>query len=168
MITTTIRAVRAGNHDYDDDQGLYLYVIRALDAALYVGQSRSPAARVMEHVQGGARSQGRLHRLFRAHTEEALDWTVEFWTLADCLPLVRIHARPHVVAWYEQTITTCEAQDAISDAEHALIRHYRPALNVRHNDGPSCTPLPARFAIAPDVLEATAALLHVPYTPRKG
>lgn len=146
MITATIKQVRDPEWNEVDPDGISrhcVYIVRAPDAVLYVGQGQCAECRIVEHVQGGMRANSALHELFHEHRTEAEGWLVDFMTLADCLPHVEQY-RPEIIRWYrEMAARGIYDRNAALDAEYAMIRHHRPCLNVMGNV--SATPLPDRF-----------------------
>lgn len=166
MLTLTVRElICAGGSEIPEGEGYCLYLVRDGELVLYVGKSADVSGRLIRHVTGDGLTAchvdpERFHgyptsdlgRLIRDHARESFGWSVDLFTGEDCAELVKRHFPE--AAGYDRY-----------DAERALIREHRPALNVTHNADPR--PLPEKYRDSPEIEDAkrkAASLLHVPYS----
>jgi hypothetical protein len=131
--------VRVSPEDYK------IYLVRPDDTvALYIGQSGNPASRMLDHLGIGTWGESSLSLLgqcIHAHLPASGEWYFEEYTLEDCREITTAYRKdldiyrqlPHLLDnpfWPDQT-------------EEAMIKHYRPCLNVACNPDP--LPLPAHL-----------------------
>jgi predicted GIY-YIG superfamily endonuclease len=139
MLRTTVKAVLEKTFDAGDEP-YCVYLIREGDVVLYIGRSSDPERRLREHFGLSWReSGGSIGSFYEQHEAEAIAWQIELYTLEDCEPYVLQHL-PHAMKSYRNP-----AREELSDrnAEIAMIRHFRPCLNVLNNFDPS--PLPGKY-----------------------
>ncbi len=137
MIHTTLKDALEGHLD---TTGHYVYLYRDGDVVFYIGMSSSPLDRLQEHIGRGQRQIGKslLGQTIADNMPEALTWQVEFFTLADCEPLMLQHS-PGTYLWFKtaleqfQADTDCFPESAVRAAEDMLIRLHRPCLNTLGN-----------------------------------
>ncbi len=128
MIQTTIKNIIARKLKPSDAIGHPIYLFREDAIVFYVGQSRQPLTRFMEHLgQTWQADASEVGTLILEQAPHSGTWTYELWTLEDCAQ----YLEPGLVA------------GDVDDAETALIRHFHPCFNVRYNLNP--TPLPERY-----------------------
>ncbi len=125
---------------YQDAKHHYLYLYRDGETALYVGRSYDPIERLRQHMgQGRAIAADQVGDIIQDNLPASLAWTVELFTLADCLPLVARYM-PGSHQHYTACLDRPEQQQELAKvAETAMIDHYRPCLNgsgARYYDHP--------------------------------
>jgi hypothetical protein len=100
MIQTNINTALAGNVGDAAYHVIYLY--RDGDTVLYVGRSADPLQRLTEHL-GLTGIASRLGDTITDNMPASLEWTLELYTLADCLPLVEQY-RPGLALFYRELL----------------------------------------------------------------
>jgi hypothetical protein len=149
MLLRTVQEIR----EYTDGErphGYRLYLIQDGEIVLYIGQSFHPFQRIKEHLGEGNRDDNRpskVGQLILAYYSVAATWPIQFYTLKECQPYVT----QHIPSWfdrryYEQNMGKRASQrDCMNIAEEALIRMFRPCLNIQKNNQETKTPLPKRY-----------------------
>ena len=142
----------------------FLYVISTEDTVLYIGQSFDVTNRLRSHVYGRMDMYSFQH-LFYSNLPACFSWVIHVFTLEDCKQATYQFYRKHYFLDYryclyryrkagaldtQQWIYVTKEQrnrnkwilqDAIDDAEKALIEKYHPCVNQMNNQ--SQTPLPS-------------------------
>lgn len=119
------------NHVVNPAIGHLIYLVRDGKCVFYVGQSkRDVVVRFREHMQ----EPSRLGRLIQLNQPLSLNWTVEFYTLADCRPFILQKSLFHMQEWEHFDMDM---------AESAMIQAMRPVVNQDFNPNP--TPLPPKY-----------------------
>jgi hypothetical protein len=96
--------VHAALHDQIGDySGHVIYLYRDDETVLYVGRSSDPINRLTEHMGMGRSAMSRLGRLIHKHMPQSLDWSLEIYTLADCVPLVE-RQDPATLGYYQRCL----------------------------------------------------------------
>lgn len=135
MRSLTIEQVYRGE-GFDPDHRYRVYVIRDGEVNFYVGQSQDPYWRLWEHLGRGDRgilSLSPVGELIRRHLPTSWSWSMDLYTLEDCLPFVQQY-KAGEFAWYKQYLEDILVEKFIVDtAESALIVACRPYLNVSRN-----------------------------------
>ena len=131
MLHMTLHQALIGNTE-TKEHCLYLY--RDQEVIFYIGRSLFPLERLREHLGLGAFDCCRspLGTLILEHLPQALFWTMELWTIADCGLLVQLY-RPEYHDWYRQQIQRRLSREASEVAEEVLIEYYQPCLNIVEN-----------------------------------
>jgi len=129
MIKTTIGEVI---NQVIDTSEHHLYVYRDGDTVFYVGQSGSPADRLMEHL-GKDRPwvPDRVGTVILENMPQSNQWQIEMYTLRDCIEFMRTQA---VLNFYvEHLDNLLFRRELINDAEDAMIGQLKPCLNIIKN-----------------------------------
>lgn len=129
METVTVAAIL--NKEIGHVLGHLIYVVRDDRLVFYVGQSRRDViTRFWEHLH----TPSHLGRLISVNKPDSLQWTVDFYMLADCERFVQQKSLFTMQEWRRFDMDM---------AEQALIQAMRPVLNRDFNEKP--TPLPASY-----------------------
>ncbi len=75
---------------------------------------------------------------------ESLSWTIDLYTLSDCLEAVKTHQSGSIAAFQRYLAQETFRKEAMMIAEETLIRQHRPHLN-QHNAAWYDDPLPDRY-----------------------
>jgi hypothetical protein len=158
MLTLTIREAMKQEAD---DSCHYLYVYRDGDVIFYVGRSVSPLDRFMQHMGLRRGMPSSMGSLIRDNAPESYGWLLDIYTLKDCVPIIKKESpylldSPDVQFGLEEQSTNFRGdlppeglqfllrkKDIIDTFEYALIRHFKPCLNVVGNRSDS--QLPERY-----------------------
>lgn len=136
MRTRTIGEVLAQETDIaPEDYAVYL--VKADETVLYVGQSASTANRLLSHL--GSNPSGTYTQLgtcIQANRPASDMWAFEEYTLEDCREAVMQDREARKAPFPNAPLSKY-------DAELTFIRLYRPCLNVAGNPDP--TPLPSHL-----------------------
>lgn len=136
MYTTTIGAVRTYRDRTPKGIDFCVYAIGDRSTTFYVGkvEGRHILDRVREHWGDGtfswAQDISELGNLIQANAPASDRWRIKLLTLEDCAPLIRKHFPMYKI----------HTPDV---AESAIIRTWRPCLNVIHNE--DARPLPNKY-----------------------
>lgn len=137
MLSLTIQDVLS--RTYRNYLRFRLYRIFDGAVVLYVGQSSNPFRRVWDHLGEGSHNDLRpspFGTLIMLLSPPPLEWRVEFYTLADCLPFVMRHAQAFYRNYYQKHLELLDdEQGCMEIAEVALIEEFRPCLNIQKNAG---------------------------------
>ncbi len=129
MRTVTVGAIL--QKEAQNALGHLIYVVRDEGLIFYVGQSRRDVVtRFWEHLQAPSK----LGQLISLNAPAAHQWSVDFYSLADCAAFVRQKSLFALQEWQHFDMDM---------AEQALIHALCPVLNHDFNVKP--TPLPARY-----------------------
>lgn len=129
MKTFTIAAIL--NQEVDSTLGHVTYLIRDDQLVFYIGQSkRDVITRFQEHMQ----KPSKLGRIVTLNQPSSLNWSVDFYTMADCRPFVQQKSLLPMQAWEHFDMDM---------AESAMINRFNPIVNHDFNVNP--TPLPANY-----------------------
>ncbi len=129
MKTVTIADIL--NQKVDSTLGHVIYLIRDNQLVFYIGQSkRDVVTRFQEHMQ----KPSKLGRIVILNQPSSLNWSVDFYTLADCRPFVRQKTLLPMQAWEHFDMDM---------AESAMIQTLKPVVN--HDFNPNPTPLPTNY-----------------------
>ena len=149
MKTVTITDIL--KQEVDSTLGHLIYLVRHNQLVFYVGQSkRDVMTRFQEHLQ----KPSRLGQIIILNKPSSLNWSVDFYTLADCRPFVRQKSLLPLQEWEHFDMDM---------AESAMIRALSPVINQDYNPKP--TPLPANYR-GHDVLTASHLPSHIGPTQR--
>jgi hypothetical protein len=131
LLTLTLKETLKGLVDTNDHL-LYMYKDEAL--VFYFGCSVYPLDRLQEHLgQGKFRHRPTpLGVLILSNLPGSLSWSMEMFTLHECVPFVAKY-RPEDFEWYRQQRERGLILDAAEIAEEALIEYYHPCLNIVNN-----------------------------------
>lgn len=133
MISLTIKEAVEQTIDTTDH---YLYLYRDGDVIFYVGRSISPLDRNLEHMGLSHRSLAdQLGHVIRDNRPDSWNWTLELYTLEECISLIQ-QRMPEVYRHYMEVLNTptnprssYKYKELADDAETVMIEHYRPCLN---------------------------------------
>jgi len=149
MIVSTMQGILNGTISSQQLQGHYLYLVGDGEVIFYIGQALNPVERLESHLGlRWNRSKSLFGELFEGNRPGSLEWRVELYRLVDCTDLLEQYIMPELPSYTLELYYDPERlKGAITWAEQALIRHYRPCLNDRFNPNP--TPLPERYKRQP-------------------
>jgi hypothetical protein len=129
MLTVTVNTIL--QKKVPNTLGHLIYVVRDEMLIFYVGQSRRDVVtRFEEHLQ----TPSHLGQLITLNAPASHQWSIDFYTLADCATFVLQKSLFALQEWQHFDMDM---------AEQALIQTMRPVLNHDFNAKP--TPLPARY-----------------------
>ncbi len=165
----------------------YFYQIDGHGHPLYVGRSFLPARRLRQHIAiHGLNEIGTFGKLFYCNLPDSLSWQVQLYTLLDCEAVVYAYYRsdlfldpPDIRVEQERDYHRFASASPteqyynvyhrhtgfLTDAEAALIWHYRPCVNVALQVTAPVFPKGVRSPMAyftrfPTPLKARALLKH--------
>jgi len=131
--------------DYVDTGEHYLYLYRDGDTVLYVGKSVQPLERLLQHLgRALPYTPDDVGYVIHENMPESLSWTIDLYTLPDCLATVKAHQPGSVAAFQQYLAQEAFRKEAMMIAEEALIRQHRPHLN-QQNATRYDNPLPDRY-----------------------
>jgi len=95
MLQTTVNTALYG--DVGDYAGHFIYLYRDGDVIFYVGRSSDPINRLqqhmgLDHTYPNSSYPSNLGRVIQDNLPESVEWTLEVYTLEDCVPLIEQYA----------------------------------------------------------------------------
>lgn len=144
MKTVTIADIL--DQQVDSTLGHLIYLVRHNQLIFYIGQSkRDVITRFQEHLQ----KPSRLGKIIILNKPSSLNWSVDFYKLADCRPFVSQKSLLPMQEWEHFDMDM---------AESAMIRSLCPVINLDFNPNP--TPLPSNFR-GHEILTAHTSPMHI-------
>jgi hypothetical protein len=106
MLQFTIKQAMDGAYN---TSGYYIYLYRDGETVFYVGRSQSPLDRLMQHLALDDRGYGSsLGDIILDNLPESWEWTIELYTLAECLPFIEQH-KSGFLPYYHRLLTSEQA-----------------------------------------------------------
>lgn len=144
MITLTVKDILAEN--LPDCSLHFIYRFSDGDTTFYIGKSFEIEDRLCAHL-GIGNKMGHLPMLplIEENKPQSLDWTVTLYAIEDTREYLTKEYEPQ--GWNINGLMLTDPSFVVSRAEVAMIRQFKPCLNVI--DSKERTPLPEKYRQQP-------------------
>jgi len=149
MLTYTLKEVFDNNGpDVFPEEyiNVRIYVVRENETVFYVGKSSDPDRRLAQHMGYERQAPSLLGTLIERSKPFSDSWTVEYYSLQDCLPVV-FSEFSNLKDEEAKTMAIRIALAFEGRMEHYMIKALKPCLNRTNNENP--TPLPEKYRERP-------------------
>ena len=119
-----------------DHMPFRIYEVVEGDVTLYIGKSRKPFNRIVEHFDWMPRGNYQIQQIRKAYPDIVRTWKVRLYTLQDCETVIMKHFDYLVKDYHDPRYYTVTA----NRAEIAMIQEKHPCLNRTYNDEPAALP----------------------------